>query len=681
MRVLKRDFYGLVALSLALAAGASAQIGGPKDSGRAQAAPQPAAGAPAAEVPASVSQRFESQGLAVEFSLTARPAEGGKRAALVAGADADAAFRVTDAHTGQPVTGLRPSAWMSAREGTRTPNDAECKDKIRTFMGGLLSARPDVDLNSYQVLTLNHDNTVSFINPQVSFSKTKLEGIVVLPGAGADWALTADQSLLYVTIPDLAQVVVIDTVTKKLVAAVETGAGTHPRRVYLQPDGRYAWVGLDGSPRVAVIETKTNRLVKTVEVGAGLHQIAFTADGRFAYVTNSEAGTVSAVDVAALAKVADIAVGRTPVPVAYGPASRMVYVAAINGEGVSVVDPARQQVVKTIPAGRGAVALGFDPSGRYGFVVNQVQSKVLVIDSSTNQLAGSADVVKGPDQVTFTRGYAYVRGTESEKFSLIEVGAVSKGKLSVVDVQAGQKPPSAVPSEIGVADMIRATPEGNSVMVANTADQMIYYYVEGMMAPMGTLTNYKRRPHALMVVNRSLTETAPGVYTAPVRLSRPGSFDVPMLFDQPRLFKCFEAQVADAPGGAPRAGTASVTVEAAFKGQRFQEGAEAVLRFRVSDSVTRRPVAGLKDVEVLAFEPPGLWQKRLAAREVEEGVYEVRQVFPAPGLYNVMVGIASRGAAYADLPLTPVRVLDAATGARAEGEAKDASEKGKQNDE
>ncbi len=649
-----------------LATTAVAQVGGPKDM-KPRAAEEKAATAKSADVkaPASVSQEFEREGIRVAFSMKSLPDDGGKDAGLVAGANAEATFRVTDARTGQPVTGLRPGAWLSSRATEQAAGDVECKDKIRSFMGGLLSARAEVDLTSYLLLTINHDNTISVINPQVAFSKTKLESLIVLPGPGADWALSNDKQFVYVTLPEQSAVGVVNTTTKKLVGTVPVGEKTRPVRVAVQPDGRFVWVGLDGSPLVAVIDTATNKLAATLAAGAGWHQLAFTSDGRFAYVTNSEADTVSAFDTATLAKVGDIKVGKTPVPLAPSAASRLVYVAALNGESVSAIDPAKREVVADIPVGRGVVALKFEPKGRFGFAVNQKESTVSVIDAATNSVVASTPVVKGPDQVVFTNRFAYVRGTGSEKFTLIELTDFTKGKISAVDIQAGQAAASTVPGEIGVADMIVPTPEGNSAMIANAPDAMVYYYVEGMMAPMGTIKNYKRRPRALMLLDRGLSEVAPGVYTAPLTLAAAGRFDVPLLIDQPRIVKCFDLVIADSPDGTKSRRGASVSVEAAFKGQRFEPGKEATLKFRINDSVTGQPVKGLTDVQVLVFEPPGVWHQRVWAKENEEGVYEVTQVFPSAALYNVMVSVGSRGVSFADLPMTTVVVKSGTTGGAA----------------
>ena len=80
------------------------------------------------------------------------------------------------------------------------------------------------------------------------------------------------------------------------------------------------------------------------------------------------------------------------------------------------------------------------------------------------------------------------------------------------------------------------------------------------------------------------------------------------------------------------------------------------LRFKLSDSATGQPLKGLADVQVLAFEPPGVWQQRQWAKDVGEGEYEVAQVFPRTGLYKVMLRVTSRGVSFADLPAASVPV-------------------------
>lgn len=646
----------LTLTSLLLTAGAAqAQIGGPHNTTRAKAERKAQA-----KTPQSVSQRFEKQGIAVDFQVTAMPDAKGRNQGLVAGGDATVTFRLTDARTGSPVTGLHPSSWISSASKGRVPNEAECKEQIAYLSGGLLSARAEVDLNNYLVFTLNHDNTVSVINPLVSFSKTKLESLITLPGRGADWALSKTKEMLYVTLPDQSAVAVIDTRTRKIVGQVATGASTKPTRLQVQPDGRYLWIGLDGSSKVAVIDTKTNKLASTIAVGNGLHNITFTSDSRFAYITNSIADTVTAIDTNTLSNVADLKVTKTPVAVAYSSASKLIYVASVNGETINVIDPAKQQVIANVQVGRGVVALRFEPKGRYGFAINQVESTVSVIDAATNQIVGMSPVVKEPDQVVFTEDYAYIRGLASEKFSLIELREVPGGKFAPVNIQAGQRPATDVPADIGVADMIAPTPEGNSAMIANAADGMFYYYTEGMMAPMGSFSNYKRRPHALLILDNSLTEVTPGVYSVPVKLTRAGSFNVPFFINQPLVVNCFQLSINESPNKETNLARGAIQIEPLFKGAQFKAGEIVKIRFKITDSATKKPINGLEDVRVLAFEPPGLWQQRQWAREVGKGIYEVEQVFPHDGIFNVMIEVSSRGTGFNTLPFTAVTVADKA---------------------
>ena len=128
----------LVALLL-VASVASAQT----DAGRAQQdKPFYNVKSAAPKAPDSVSQKYEKEGILVEFSMKAIEGGDAKGLGLAAGADAMVSFRLTDKRTGQPVTGLHPNAWLNSRTAEHTPNEAECKDKIRTFVSGSRMASP-----------------------------------------------------------------------------------------------------------------------------------------------------------------------------------------------------------------------------------------------------------------------------------------------------------------------------------------------------------------------------------------------------------------------------------------------------------------------------------------------------------------------------------------------------------
>ena len=89
------------------------------------------------------------------------------------------------------------------------------------------------------------------------------------------------------------------------------------------------------------------------------------------------------------------------------------------------------------------------------------------------------------------------------------------------------------------------------MLVANPADKMIYFYTEGMAAPMGSFQNYRRDPKALLLLDNSLAETSRGIYTSTIRLPEAGHYDVAFLLDSPRMVNCFSLTVAEDPAEGP----------------------------------------------------------------------------------------------------------------------------------
>lgn len=102
----------------------------------------------------------------------------------------------------------------------------------------------------------------------------------------------------------------------------------------------------------------------------------------------------------------------------------------------------------------------------------------------------------------------------------------------------------------------------------------------------------------------------------------------------------------------------TIALEVLFKDRQVKPNETIRLRFKLTDPATKREITGLTDVVVLVFQPPGIWQQRQFASEVEPGIYEVKQTFPREGSYNVMVKSSSRGMGFSDLPFSAVIVRD-----------------------
>lgn len=588
-------------------------------------------------VPAPEGPRVEREGLSIQFDL--RPAVGA--GPVEAWSEAIATFTLTDARSGQPVRGARPLGWMSLREGTEALTDEQCAAKAKTFLGGLLSVQADADLNSYFVLALNHDNSISVINPQLAFSRTKLRSLVTLAAPAADWVLHPDRSALYVSMPTAHRVSRVDTRT--FLASAHVEVGREPSRLALSPDGRTLWVGNDGDGTVTVIDHRTQKVLATVEVGEGHHEFAFADDGRTAWVTSEESDEVTVIDTATFEPLERVTVGRGAVAIAASDTARAVYVA--NGRtGEVVVSHGRTlSVTSRVALSPGLKALRFDPSGRWAFVVNGARNEVTVLDASSARARRMLTGFAAPDSVSFTDGYAYVRNTGDARISLVKLAALDQqGAAGVVDVQVGQKAPESARG-LGGAAPFAPVPEGDGVIVSSPADKALYFYREGMMAPMGTLLNYGREPRAVLVLDRSLEEVRPGVYSTQVRVKEPGTYDVAFLLDSPRVVACLEQRVG-ASGEVTARQAHRVELEPRFDASvRRKAGEEYALRFRLVDSGASKPVSA-EEISVMLFRSPGSWQWRGSPRAVGEGEFEVTFRPPGPGQFKFLVGVESRGA-------------------------------------
>jgi hypothetical protein len=192
-----KSFRGPALAVLVLAAGALAPLALAAQTaaaGYAAAAPE-AAAVPAPSAPparaAAVTDRLVRNGVVVDFSVT--PA--GRAKSLTEGEFADVRFRLTDETSGQALRTTTPGAWLDMAQiiQGRGAEQKSCKDKVSLYLKGVVGIRPMVDLNSYFVVLMNNDSTISVVDPVVSMAgATSTFASVMLKGPGADW-VTSDR--------------------------------------------------------------------------------------------------------------------------------------------------------------------------------------------------------------------------------------------------------------------------------------------------------------------------------------------------------------------------------------------------------------------------------------------------------------------------------------------------------
>jgi len=583
------------------------------------------------------SNRIVQEGMAIEFTVEPRDNTATRSTDLIGGENANVRFKITDAATSTPVTGLRPGAWLDFRESGQPTAAKECKEKIRSFLQGSLAARPEIDLNSYYILALNKEPAITVIDPLIGFGTSKLLALVLLNNPGEDWVLNRAGNRLFVTIPLSNQVAVVDTATWKVIQSIE--AGLKPSRIALQKDEKYVWAAEDSAGNepsgVVAIDAWSQKVAARILTGKGRHEIALSADDRFAFVSNQQDGTLSVIDVQKLAKIKDVKIGKTVTSIAFSPLSKAVYAIDETSGAIVIVDTQSYEVRAHLNLRPGIQVIRFAPGNRLGFVLNGQEGRVYIFDASSNRLMQSVEVSAGPDQIVFTQNYAYVRSNSTDHVTLLPLTGLDKGEaVHPTVIPGGQKAPDK--STRVAAGAITPAPEGGSVLIANPGDQTIYFYSEGMAAPMGNFQNYRREPRAVLVVDRSIRETAPGVYSANIILPPGGAYDMAFLLDSPRMVNCFDVRVKPNPA-APKFPDQPLEVKYLVEDTRIHAGKKTSVRFKLIDRATGKPKAGLEDVRVLTFLASSSWQERQWAAAVGEGVYEISFVPPEPGVYYVFL--------------------------------------------
>lgn len=599
--------------------------------------------------------RLSRDGVNVEFE--ARPLAGGE---LKEGGFANIRFKLSDQTSGQPLSGMAPGAWIdSAQSAPAGDREQSCKARVALFLKSSIGARPLLDLNSYFLLMLNNDASLTVIDPTVSVGGvTSTMARIELPGRPMDWAATSDDKQVFVSIPERGKVSVIDTETFTRVADLD--AGDQPLRVALQPDQHRLWVGNNssdpGKGGVTVIDVPGRSAMKHFNTGTGHHEIAFSADSRYAYVSNRDSGTLSVIDIPEMRLAKTIKVGPHPLSVSYSALSQAVYV--VDGEegSVRVFDARSHQLRHTVQAEQGLGPMRFSQDGRYGLVLNTLENQALVIDASTDKLIHRIPVAAEPYQLTFTKGYAYVRGLASPKVSMINLASLGEGRAPIVQgFEAGPAAPRQA-GDLPLAQGLSVSRDDNSVFVVNPVDNTTYFYAEGMNAPMSGYNNRGHQARAAIVVDRSLREVAPGVYGSTVKLPAAGKFDVAFLLNQPQIIHCFSTEVAAGSDASKRKGA-----RAEFIGldQPLPQHSDFTARVRIVGD-DGQPRLGLNDLSLRYFLAPSSMPRNLQLQEVGEGVYQAALNLPEAGAWYLHVQSPSLGRKFAEENYTSLRVLPAA---------------------
>ena len=583
----------------------------------------------------AVCQEVQREGIRVGFTVVS-PQGADMHCAdkFQAGTDHMFRFQIRDAQ-GAPLKGLYPAAWLQERLNGEVTGPQSCRHKLQQFLSGGIFSQAALDLNVYHVLTLNEDASVSVVDPLFSFGGSRLLNMVSLPGAGYDWVKSKDEQAVYISIPDQHQLVKLDTVRWRLSKALD-GAGQwhHPNHLALQPDQHYLWLSVDEGLLVVERETMTlKKQLPLADAKSGVSELVFSANGRFLYVAIPDIGTLHVIDTVSLNVVKKLPLGKHPAYLAYSPLAEALYVSHQGDGQIIVVDGQRHKIIATIKSDPGLGMIRFAPQGRLGFVVNPEKNRLYVIDAAHNRIVQSGSVERAPNAIYFSDALAYIRHRDSATVLMITLDHKDLGQpgrpIPVVDAPAGYQPPGRQTMPTPAAGIIKA-PGEDAVLIANPEDKTVYFYKEGMAAPMGQFVNSGKSPRAVLAIDRSLKEAQqPGVYQTIAKLpAKAGSYDLVYFMDNPRILHCFEMQLVENTEQAPPAyltGIRRLPLSHALK-----VGHDAQLHFAL------QPTRSLT-LQALVLLDSGRWQQRLRLHSNGQGQVNLSFTPPLAGVYRVFL--------------------------------------------
>ena len=598
--------------------------------------------------------------VSVEFTVENFLGVGGRGGELapriLEGEHAVLQFHLTDAVTGAPLAGMRPAVWLDL--GKEDDSEEACRGLVEGYMGGLLSARPMVDLNSYFILGMNKDNTISVIDPMVDVAgMTNLFAVILLQGTPHDWALTADHLNLFVTMPELSKVAIVDLDGFQVEANVDVDG--FPMGIAMQPDGRYAWVGVESQDKrdggVAVIDVADRQLVKQIPTGGGVHGFSFSPDGRHAFVTNSEGGSLTVFDTSSLEviKVADA--GYQPASVDVSSTSGEIYVTDRESGSILILNRDQFEEVGRLNAEPGLDAVGISPDGKWGFAINPDLQQVFVFDAVGNRITHVVPIKGVPDQIYFTDAAAYIHSASSPAIFVIPFEEINPtGNISVLTVPVGDLPPEFSETS-SLANAISTTPDNSALLISNPADDKIYYYVEGSQSPTGGYQGHTLMPRAVTVVDRSLKERSPGVYTGGIRIPQSGDFTVAFFLNDPKIVHCFKFTAK--PNPELTSSLSAFRPELTFLNEELPKAGELyALKVSFTDAETGKPIEGVSDLFGMARVLAGNWNQRVFATDLGNGEYEFQFTFPNAGAYNLFFTVPSMNIGFERFPQRTIQV-------------------------
>lgn len=547
---------------------------------------------------------------------------------------------VSDQRSGAPVRYPAGAllGWLQRERPALVEPSGTCADQVMALATQGIGRRGDADLNGYRIVSVNSDGSVAFINPYVGFNNAKLESIVDLHATPLDWAQDRERMQAWALLANPEKLVAIDLATRAARREVALPAGAGAARIALDAASGTLWVALPGIGRIGSVSLASPAAPLVTDAAPGVAGLLAAADGGVVAWVGADHGLTF---VAGPPSSRHLALAAEPVAIRHSANAAATVVATADG-GLTLLPDAAEAPERVAAAGHPVRAMELFGGGRFALLAGAGQASV--VDLSTLVATARFPVRPTADAIALTERYAYVIDRPSGHASMVPLDDLGRGRAQVLDIIVAAE--GGTPGGPGAPARAVADPEGSGLLVASDSDGMISQYSEGMMAPSGSYSNYRRAAVALDIVDYSLREVAAGHYRAVVRAGAGGGYALLLGGIRPRFSACARITLPGDPSPADAAPALRAELVATDHG-----AGEARVRVRVLEVLPTRasaPVAGLPDVTLLVFDKRSGWQRRVALADVGAGEYEGLVHLPRQGAYELLASSSAANLSFVE---------------------------------
>jgi hypothetical protein len=536
-------------------------------------------------------------------------------------------LELRDAVTQQPLdyTGKRLAAWLQKSPKTLSDAEVGCSDKVRALASQGIGRRAAVDFNSYSLLTVNTDRAVAFINPFLRVNNAKLEGIVTLPGDATALLHHPQARELWVAMRQSDAIAVIDTDTRSIKRTLAFAPGAGPQALALS--GRSVWVSFAGrSQWLRFDNSDSGQPAASIAAAAGVQLVSHPSSN---FVLGLGTGGVTVLD-SAKNEVRSIQLPSKATAATWSELAQR-WLVATSGKKLYLVDVQRAAATQELTLQGDAIRLISFDAGRFAVALVASNATASIIDMASAQILQTVPVAAQASELALSASYIYIHSASLGQATLLSLPDARVGTAKPVNISIGSAGQNgdAVQAPSGLT---ANTPDNLGMLIASPHDGQVYQYAEGMMAPIGSFSNYKRSAMGLVLLNNGFESLGAGRYRTTLRHTQGGPYELVLSGVQPRFASCSAIALPDV-YDAKREALAANAV-----------GADAItVDVRLEDKTSQAPLGAVRDLVLLAFDRRSGWQRRVTLVEKSPGFYSA--VLPIAGAatrFDLLVSSATQ---------------------------------------